>query len=349
MRTSRACRTVHGDRPAEHEPARSERAPRMTRRSGKGFPDALRAQPDLPRASARVRSPCLLYRAVRSGKYREGWAEKFLGKAPLRIGDRPCVWFHAVSVGEVLLLRPIVARAGAAAAGLGGRRLDDDARPAWRWPGGPIPTWSPSTPRSTSAGRRGGPSRGSGRRSWRWSSWSSGRTWSGRRSGPGRGWRSSTAGSARGATAAIGGSAGRSARRFRRLDAVAVQTEEYADAVRRPGRPPAAGPGDRLGQVRRPGERPEQPEDAGPAPGARALAGRPGLRGRQHDGGRRGGRAGGLPGRPACTIRGSGWCSCPATPSGSSGSRPGSSSRASRSLRRSEPGAAGARRASRRR
>jgi 3-deoxy-D-manno-octulosonic-acid transferase len=31
-----------------------------------------------------------------------------LGKAPWRIGDRPCIWFHAVSVGEVLLLRPLL-------------------------------------------------------------------------------------------------------------------------------------------------------------------------------------------------------------------------------------------------
>ena len=36
--------------------------------------------------------------------------EKFRGKAPLRIGDQPCLWFHAVSVGEVLLLRPLVVR-----------------------------------------------------------------------------------------------------------------------------------------------------------------------------------------------------------------------------------------------
>ncbi|HEV3121287.1 MAG TPA: glycosyltransferase N-terminal domain-containing protein, partial [Isosphaeraceae bacterium] len=40
---------------------------------------------------------------------RDGFAEKFLGSAPWRIGDRPCLWFHAVSVGEVLLLRPLVA------------------------------------------------------------------------------------------------------------------------------------------------------------------------------------------------------------------------------------------------
>lgn len=53
-------------------------------------------------------SPVFLYKMARSGKYREGWLEKFWGKAPVRIGDRPCLWFHAVSVGEVLLLRPLV-------------------------------------------------------------------------------------------------------------------------------------------------------------------------------------------------------------------------------------------------
>ena len=53
-------------------------------------------------------APLLIARSVRSGKYRDGWREKVLGKAPLRIGDRPCVWFHAVSVGEVLLLRPVI-------------------------------------------------------------------------------------------------------------------------------------------------------------------------------------------------------------------------------------------------
>lgn len=55
-----------------------------------------------------VASPWLLARSLRTGKYREGWAEKLLGRAPRRVGDRPCVWFHAVSVGEVLLLRPLV-------------------------------------------------------------------------------------------------------------------------------------------------------------------------------------------------------------------------------------------------
>ena len=53
-------------------------------------------------------TPWLAYKAFRSGKYREGWWEKLRGDAPSRIGDRPCVWFHAVSVGEVLLLKPLV-------------------------------------------------------------------------------------------------------------------------------------------------------------------------------------------------------------------------------------------------
>ncbi len=59
-------------------------------------------------ATLLVFAPVLIYRMVRSGKYREGLWEKFWGDAPRRIGDRPCLWFHAVSVGEVLLLRPLV-------------------------------------------------------------------------------------------------------------------------------------------------------------------------------------------------------------------------------------------------
>ena len=54
-------------------------------------------------------SPLLAFRAWKTGKYREGWVEKLFGRAPLRVDDRPCLWFHAVSVGEVLLLRPLVA------------------------------------------------------------------------------------------------------------------------------------------------------------------------------------------------------------------------------------------------
>jgi 3-deoxy-D-manno-octulosonic-acid transferase len=53
-------------------------------------------------------APMLVYRRLRRGKYREGWNEKLWGQAPWRIGDHPCLWFHAVSVGEVLLLQPLV-------------------------------------------------------------------------------------------------------------------------------------------------------------------------------------------------------------------------------------------------
>ncbi len=69
--------------------------------------DAIRAECDLFAALV-VFSPWLFYRWFARGKYREGWREKLRGKAPLRIGDQPCLWFHAVSVGEVLLLRPLV-------------------------------------------------------------------------------------------------------------------------------------------------------------------------------------------------------------------------------------------------
>lgn len=53
-------------------------------------------------------SPWILLDALRKGKHREGWAEKLLGRAPRRVDGGPCLWFHAVSVGEVLLLRPMV-------------------------------------------------------------------------------------------------------------------------------------------------------------------------------------------------------------------------------------------------
>jgi len=53
-------------------------------------------------------SPVILFRMAWRGKYREGLWEKLSGDAPHRIGERPCLWFHAVSVGEVLLLRPLV-------------------------------------------------------------------------------------------------------------------------------------------------------------------------------------------------------------------------------------------------
>lgn len=57
-----------------------------------------------------VASPWLLVSAIRKGKYREGWGAKFLGRVPVRAGNRRCLWFHAVSVGEVNLLAPLLRR-----------------------------------------------------------------------------------------------------------------------------------------------------------------------------------------------------------------------------------------------
>jgi len=54
-------------------------------------------------------APVLLYRRFVHGKYRDGWAEKLLGRLPVPAGHNPRVWFHAVSVGEVLQLETLVA------------------------------------------------------------------------------------------------------------------------------------------------------------------------------------------------------------------------------------------------
>jgi 3-deoxy-D-manno-octulosonic-acid transferase len=55
-------------------------------------------------------SPVIVWQAVRSGKYRAGYGDKLLGLAPESPRDgRPCVWLHAVSVGEVNLLATTLA------------------------------------------------------------------------------------------------------------------------------------------------------------------------------------------------------------------------------------------------
>jgi 3-deoxy-D-manno-octulosonic-acid transferase len=53
--------------------------------------------------------PWLMWKALRAGKYREGFGAKFLGLVPRRTKAGPCIWFHAVSVGEVNLLAPLLA------------------------------------------------------------------------------------------------------------------------------------------------------------------------------------------------------------------------------------------------
>jgi 3-deoxy-D-manno-octulosonic-acid transferase len=52
--------------------------------------------------------PWLLLQSLRKGKYREGYAAKFLGLVPQRSGNKTCLWLHAVSVGEVNLLAPLL-------------------------------------------------------------------------------------------------------------------------------------------------------------------------------------------------------------------------------------------------
>jgi 3-deoxy-D-manno-octulosonic-acid transferase len=54
-------------------------------------------------------SPVLLYRSLRHGKYRHSWRQRLLGELPqMRDGSNPRFWFHAVSVGEVLLLETVL-------------------------------------------------------------------------------------------------------------------------------------------------------------------------------------------------------------------------------------------------
>ncbi len=63
--------------------------------------------------------PWLAWQAVRKGKYREGYAAKFLGRVPVRTGNKTCLWLHAVSVGEVNLLAPLL-------------RMIEQNRPEWQ-------------------------------------------------------------------------------------------------------------------------------------------------------------------------------------------------------------------------
>jgi len=52
-------------------------------------------------------SPVIVYRAIRHGRYRAGWAERF-GKVSRRSLEKKCIWLHAVSVGEVNAAKTII-------------------------------------------------------------------------------------------------------------------------------------------------------------------------------------------------------------------------------------------------
>lgn len=53
-------------------------------------------------------APIILYRVLRHGRYRRGLREKLLGQLSRPDGTRPLVWFHAVSVGEIIQLQKVV-------------------------------------------------------------------------------------------------------------------------------------------------------------------------------------------------------------------------------------------------
>ena len=64
--------------------------------------------------------PWLVWQSVRKGKYREGYAAKFFGVVPRRTDlGKKCVWLHAVSVGEVNLLAPLL-------------KMIEKERPEWK-------------------------------------------------------------------------------------------------------------------------------------------------------------------------------------------------------------------------
>ena len=216
-------------------------------------------EPDLPRllllCSPRAALPAWSGRA----SIARGGAEKFLGEAPLRIGDRPVPLVPRRERG-----RGAAAQAARRASWRGGGRAGTSSisttthdRPG-RGPADlPRPGHLLRPARlqlGDAAGRGPGPADGPG----------PGRAGAlaepdlGGEAVRGAGWRSSTAGSAPAATAAIASSAGRSGPTLRRLDAVAAQNEEYAARFVDLGVPERAGQRHRLGQVRRPGERPEQ-------------------------------------------------------------------------------------------
>jgi 3-deoxy-D-manno-octulosonic-acid transferase len=54
-----------------------------------------------------VASPFLAYKLLTSERYRSGLRQR-LGDVPSRPGEKPCLWIHAASVGEVQAARPLV-------------------------------------------------------------------------------------------------------------------------------------------------------------------------------------------------------------------------------------------------
>lgn len=51
--------------------------------------------------------PWFVFKAITTGKYRAGLFQR-LGSTPARKSDKPSIWIHAVSVGELLQIRPLL-------------------------------------------------------------------------------------------------------------------------------------------------------------------------------------------------------------------------------------------------
>ncbi|MCC6573914.1 MAG: hypothetical protein IT462_08985 [Planctomycetes bacterium] len=51
--------------------------------------------------------PWFIFKAMTTGKYRAGIGQR-LGSIHPREGEKPCIWIHAVSVGELLAARPLI-------------------------------------------------------------------------------------------------------------------------------------------------------------------------------------------------------------------------------------------------
>jgi 3-deoxy-D-manno-octulosonic-acid transferase len=52
-------------------------------------------------------TPFMLYRMIRQNRYRRGWKERF-GFVPRRFSKQPCIWIHAVSMGEINAIATLI-------------------------------------------------------------------------------------------------------------------------------------------------------------------------------------------------------------------------------------------------
>src|SRR5438309_804770 len=53
-------------------------------------------------------SPFVLWKMATKGRVRAGLWERLGLRVARRAGERPCIWVHGVSVGEVLAAKPLI-------------------------------------------------------------------------------------------------------------------------------------------------------------------------------------------------------------------------------------------------